>query len=153
MESFIMNGFSLMLFSFCSYYLLAWWIRFKNIKQWVTYMNALTISWILGSFTFLLPDLIKYSAQTRVGFIHLCFTGLVLTLTTIFAVRNNRKYYGRPEKGFRWLLFFGGLILVGVSNLRVLLPSQLLNLSISIALMIVLLFFGRRGKETSQSLY
>lgn len=157
MESFIMNGFSLMLFSFCSYYLLAWWIRFKDIKQWVTYMNALTIAWILGSFTFLLPDLIRYSSQTRVGVIQLCVTGLILTLTTIFAVKNNRKHYGRPDRTFRWLLFFGGLILVGISNLKLLLPSHLLNLGIAFALAVILLtaisYIKHWRKISSSALY
>lgn len=139
MESFVMNGFSLMLFSFCSYYLLAWWVRYKEIKQWVTYMNALTIAWILGSYTFLLPDLMRYSAQTRVGLFQLCFTGLILTLATIFGVRNNRRHYGRPEKGFRRILLIGGSTLVGLSHFTVLQPNQLLNMAIFFSLVVILI--------------
>lgn len=139
METFVMNGFSIMLYSFCSYYLLAWWIRYKDIRNWVTYMNALTISWILGSFTFLLPDLITYSAQTYVGGIQLFITGTVLTLATVFAVINNRRHYGRPDKSFRRLLWVGGSTIVGVRNFSILSSSQLLNLSIFFCLTVILI--------------
>lgn len=102
-------------------------------------MNALTIAWILGSYTFLLPDLMRYSAQTRVGLFQLCFTGLILTLATIFGVRNNRRHYGRPEKGFRRILLIGGSTLVGLSHFTVLQPNQLLNMAIFFSLVVILI--------------
>lgn len=94
MDNLALTGSSLIIFSVCSYLLLSWWIRYKSVQNWITYANHLTIGWILTSFFFLLPDLLKYSAQTSFGTIPIWVAGFLLFAFSIGAYRNNGKMYG-----------------------------------------------------------
>lgn len=157
MDHLALTGSSLIIFSICSYLLMSWWIRVKAVENWLTYANHLTIGWIMTSFFFLLPDLLKYSTQTSLGELPIWVTGFILFVFSAAAFQNNAKMYGYLP---RRIYIFGYLSAASFISLRVfhLVSSEDLFISAVImttVIMIVTFFtYSKHFREVSfTSLY
>lgn len=137
MDTLTLVGSSLIIFSLSSYIVLSWWIKFYNVENWLSYLNHLNITWIMTSFLFLLPDLVRFSTQTTLGAIPLWITGISLTLFSMAAYYNIIRLHGKVGRKFNTVVFSSAVGFIALRNSNLLTPMQWLFMAFVLILLVL----------------